>query len=203
MLYTSVFTHVWAISHTLLLAYNQFLKSGVSYGMLCQWTIFMTYSTVMGNQQCLELVHITTIAWEMLNPPHCTFNLEVISQTGRGMQERVHSYWVTLDVCCFTLQHSVQKNVCGWNECVMSVLLKWMQMEFITLTFTFIHFSWRFYPKRLTIAIYVRGHTPLEQLGVRCLAQGHIGVSQWIQTRVFHTKGMWLIHCGITTPNCE
>jgi len=63
MLYTSVFTHVWAISHTLLLAYNQFLKSGVSYGMLCQWTIFMTYSTVMGNQQCLELVHITTIAW--------------------------------------------------------------------------------------------------------------------------------------------
>jgi len=24
-------------------------------------------------------------------------------------------------------------------------------------------FSWRFYPKRLTIAIYVRGRTPLEK----------------------------------------
>jgi len=36
-------------------------------------------------------------------------------------------------------------------------------------------FSWRFYPKWLTIAIYVRGRTRLEQLGVKCLAQGHIG----------------------------
>jgi len=27
-------------------------------------------------------------------------------------------------------------------------------------------FSWCFYPKRLTIAIYVRGCVPLEQLGV-------------------------------------
>jgi len=33
------------------------------------------------------------------------------------------------------------------------------------------------YPKRLTIALYVRGRTLLEQLGVKCLAQGHIGVS--------------------------
>jgi len=33
------------------------------------------------------------------------------------------------------------------------------------------------YPKRLTIAIYVRGRTLLEQLGFKCLAQGHIGVS--------------------------
>lgn len=41
-------------------------------------------------------------------------------------------------------------------------------------------FSCRFYPKRLTIAIYVRGHMPLEQLGVKCLTQGHTGVSQWI-----------------------
>jgi len=40
------------------------------------------------------------------------------------------------------------------------------------------------------IAIYVRGRTPLEQLGVKCLAQGHIGVSQWIRTWVSHTKGM-------------
>jgi len=31
---------------------------------------------------------------------------------------------------------------------------------------------------------------PLEQLGVKCLAQGHIAVSQWIQTWVSHTKGM-------------
>jgi len=27
-------------------------------------------------------------------------------------------------------------------------------------------FSWRFYPKRLTIPLYVRGCTPLEQLRV-------------------------------------
>jgi len=45
-------------------------------------------------------------------------------------------------------------------------------------------FSWCFYPKRHTVAIYVRGRTPLEQLEVKCLAQGHIGVSQWIRTRV-------------------
>jgi len=57
----------------------------------------------------------------------------------------------------------------------------------------FYSFSWRFYPKRLIIAIYVRGCT---QLGVKCLAQGHIGVSQWIQTK---GKGMCLIHCAITT----
>jgi len=37
--------------------------------------------------------------------------------------------------------------------------------------------------------------THLEQL--KCLAQGHIGVSQWIRTQVSHTKG--LIHCTITT----
>jgi len=30
----------------------------------------------------------------------------------------------------------------------------------------------------------------LEQLGVKCLAQGHIGVSQWIRTYVSHTNGM-------------
>jgi len=30
----------------------------------------------------------------------------------------------------------------------------------------------------------------VEQLGVKCLAQGHIGVSQWIRTRVSHTKGL-------------
>jgi len=51
-------------------------------------------------------------------------------------------------------------------------------------------FIGRFYLKQLTIAIYVRGHTPLGQLGVKCLAQGHIG----------HTKGMCLIHCATTTP---
>jgi len=34
---------------------------------------------------------------------------------------------------------------------------------------------------------------PLEQLGVKCLAQGHIGVSQWIRTWASHTKGMYLI----------
>jgi len=37
---------------------------------------------------------------------------------------------------------------------------------------------------------YVRCRTPLEQLGVKCLAQGHIGVSQFIRTLVSHTKGM-------------
>jgi len=41
---------------------------------------------------------------------------------------------------------------------------------------------------------------PLEQLGVKYLAQGHIGVSQWIRIWVSHTKGMCLIHCPITTP---
>jgi len=51
-------------------------------------------------------------------------------------------------------------------------------------------FSRRFYPKRLTIAIglCVRGHTPLEQLGVKCLAHGHIGVSQRIQIQVLTPK---------------
>jgi len=28
--------------------------------------------------------------------------------------------------------------------------------------------------------LYVRGCMPLEQLGVKCLVQGQIGVSQWI-----------------------
>jgi len=42
--------------------------------------------------------------------------------------------------------------------------------------YIFYSFSWRFYPKWLTIAIYVRGRMPLEQLGVKCLAQGQIGV---------------------------
>jgi len=56
------------------------------------------------------------------------------------------------------------------------------EQRWMFLTITFIHFSWCFYPKWLTIASYVRGCTPLEQLGVKCLAQGHIGVSQWIRT---------------------
>jgi len=43
---------------------------------------------------------------------------------------------------------------------------------------TFIHLADAFFPKRITLAIYVRGHMPLEQLGVKCLAQGHIGVSR-------------------------
>jgi len=30
----------------------------------------------------------------------------------------------------------------------------------------------------------------LKQLGVKCFAQRHIGVSQWIRTQVSHTKGM-------------
>jgi len=38
---------------------------------------------------------------------------------------------------------------------------------------TFIHLVDAFI--QLTIAIYVRGRTRLEQLGVKCLAQGHIG----------------------------
>jgi len=46
------------------------------------------------------------------------------------------------------------------------------------IAFTFIHLADTFIQKRLTIAVYVRGRTPLEQLGVKCLAQGHIGVSQ-------------------------
>jgi len=41
------------------------------------------------------------------------------------------------------------------------------------IAFTFIHLADTFIQKRLT-----RGRTPLEQLGVKCLAQGHIGVSQ-------------------------
>jgi len=72
------------------------------------------------------------------------------------------------------------------------------------LHFTFIHLAECFYPKRLTIAIYVRVHMPLEQLGVQCLAQGHIGVSQCIWTRVSHTKCMCLnwskavrFRCGV------
>jgi len=47
---------------------------------------------------------------------------------------------------------------------------------------------------KATYNCYVRGCMPLEQLGVKCLAQGHIGVSQWIRTQVSHTKGMCLIH---------
>jgi len=58
-------------------------------------------------------------------------------------------------------------------------------------------FNWCFYPKWLTIAINVRACAPLEQLGVKCLAQGHIGVSQWIRTMVSHTKGMCLILCHL------
>jgi len=34
----------------------------------------------------------------------------------------------------------------------------------------------------------------LNASGVKCLAQGHIGVSQWIRTEVSHTKGMCLSH---------
>jgi len=30
--------------------------------------------------------------------------------------------------------------------------------------------------------------TPLEKLGVKCLAQGHIGVSQWIRTLVLFSN---------------
>jgi len=69
----------------------------------------------------------------------------------------------------------------------------------INSTFTFIHLPDAFI-QRLTIAIYVRGCMPLEKLGVKCLAQGHIGVSHWIQTQFSHTKGMCLIYCAITTP---
>jgi len=50
---------------------------------------------------------------------------------------------------------------------------------------------------KATYNVYVRGCMPLEQLGVKCLAQGHVGVSQWIQTRVSHTNGM----CAITAPS--
>jgi len=58
-------------------------------------------------------------------------------------------------------------------------------------------FSWCFYPKRLNSCyICQRSHAS----GVKCLAQGHIGVSQWIRSWVSHTKGMCLIHCAITTP---
>jgi len=34
---------------------------------------------------------------------------------------------------------------------------------------------------------------PLEQLGFKCLAQGHIGVSQWIRTRVILFRHIKLI----------
>jgi len=57
-------------------------------------------------------------------------------------------------------------------------------------------FSCCFYPKQLTIAIYVRGRTPLEQLGVKCLAQAG---THWCLAVVSHTKSMCLIHCAITT----
>jgi len=49
-------------------------------------------------------------------------------------------------------------------------------LHFSFFFYIFYSFSWRFYPKWLTIAIYVRGRMPLEQLGVKCLAQGQIGV---------------------------
>jgi len=32
----------------------------------------------------------------------------------------------------------------------------------------------------------------------KCLAQGHIGVSQWTRVSHSHTKSMCLIHCPIT-----
>jgi len=44
---------------------------------------------------------------------------------------------------------------------------------------------------------------PQEQLGVKCLSQGHIGVSEWMQTWVSNTTGMCLIHCAITTPHIQ
>lgn len=37
------------------------------------------------------------------------------------------------------------------------------------------HLAGAFYPKRLTITVNVRGRTPLEQLWVKCFAQGLIG----------------------------
>jgi len=71
-----------------------------------------------------------------------------------------------------------------FSKNVIVFFIKQQSLHFI---FTFIHLADTFYPKRLKNAIYVRGRT---QLGVKCLAQGHIGVSQWIRTRV---------HCAITT----
>jgi len=41
---------------------------------------------------------------------------------------------------------------------------------------------------------------PLEQLGVKCLAQGHNGVTQWIP-KVSHTIDVCLIHYTITNPH--
>jgi len=43
-------------------------------------------------------------------------------------------------------------------------------------TFTFIHLADAFIQNDLQL-LYVRGRMPLEQLGVKCLAQGHSGVS--------------------------
>jgi len=57
--------------------------------------------------------------------------------------------------------------MCCWIEVFTQalLLLLWAMVwsTAITKKFTFT-FSWCFYSKRLTIAIYVRGRTPLEQL---------------------------------------
>jgi len=65
--------------------------------------------------------------------------------------------------------------------------------------FTFTHLADAFIQSDLQLLKYVRGRMPLEQLRVKCLAQGHIDVSQWNRTRVSH-QSMCGIHCGITTP---
>jgi len=48
-------------------------------------------------------------------------------------------------------------------------------IHFFTFTFIFIHLADAFIQS--DFQLYVRGRTPLEKLGVKCLAQGHIGVS--------------------------
>jgi len=74
-----------------------------------------------------------------------------------------------------------------WENNVYAWLLKKLKMKSFwnkaTKHIYICSFSWHFYPKQFTIAIYVKGLTPLEQLGIKFLA-----------------KGMCLIHCAITTP---
>lgn len=51
-------------------------------------------------------------------------------------------------------------------------------------------FSWHFHPKQLVVAL-LQGQIPLEYPGVKCLAQGHIGLA----------PAVWTYNHELTTPS--